>query len=267
MQISYSTDKKSGGDSEVGPGRDKSPPLSSSTFNNITLSLPRVSLVLTHSSVSLETLLQMYVSRESVSSGDGGSGDASSKGIVKQLTFGRLPHCLCLHVQRTAMEMGRPSKRNDHVAFPDLLDMSRYAYASQAVKTQELEKKSREWAAKATGAVDTEVKEKKNNDEADKEKEEGSEKGEIKLPPLPLGPDRPRVRYKLRSVVVHLGAINSGHYLTYRKGPTGGKMSDKWFLTSDEKVEEVDDVQVKSSNAYMLFYEREEPAMRVMSPD
>ena len=33
-------------------------PVSATTFNNITLSLPRVALVLTNSSLSLETLLQ-----------------------------------------------------------------------------------------------------------------------------------------------------------------------------------------------------------------
>ena len=39
---------------------------------------------------------QMYVSREPVSSS---SGPEKSPIILKQLTFGRLPQCLCLHVQ------------------------------------------------------------------------------------------------------------------------------------------------------------------------
>lgn len=184
----------------------------------------------------------MYVSREQVS-----ASEENKKGVVKQLTFGRLPQCLCLHIQRTAFERGVPSKRNDHVSFPESLDMGRYAYASQAVKSQELERKSREWAKHMT---------------------ESSEKeGEVKLPPLPLSQDKPKISYNLRSVVVHLGAINSGHYLTYRKGPVNGKMAEKWFLTSDEKVEETNEAVVKSSSAYMLFYEREEPLLRVMSPD
>ena len=64
------------------------------------------------------------------------------------------------------------------------------------------------------------------------------------------------------------GAVNSGHYVTYRKGP-----ADKWFLTSDEKVEEIEESEVKAANAYMLFYERQpQPSsssavMRPMSPD
>ena len=52
--------------------------------------------------------------------------------------------------------------------------------------------------------------------------------------------------------------------MTYRKGA-----EDKWFLTSDEKVEEIDESQVKAANAFMLFYERQQPAviMRPLSPD
>ena len=69
-------------------------------------------------------------------------------------------------------------------------------------------------------------------------------------------------------MVVHLGAVNSGHYVTYRR------QADKWFLTSDDKVEEVPESEVKASNAYMLFYERQNPCpssssvlMRPLSPD
>ena len=49
------------------------------------------------------------------------------------------------HFQRTAYDSasGRASKRTDHVAFPDELDMERYAFASQALRAQELERRSR----------------------------------------------------------------------------------------------------------------------------
>lgn len=226
-------------------------PVSATTFNNITLSLPRVALVLTHSSLGLETLLQMYVSREPVSQ----SSTEKSPIILKQLTFGRLPQCLCLHVQRTAYDpaLGRATKRTDHVAFPDELDMERYAFASQALRAQELERRSREWL---------------------REKErEAPAAGEVKLPSLPTtttgrAKSEAPTPYLIRAVIVHLGAVNSGHYVTYRKGP-----ADKWFLTSDEKVEEIEESQVKAANAYMLFYERQQPSssssvmMRPLSPD
>ena len=100
-QVSYVN--KPGAEGDVAPGDDAedeksggSKPVSASTFNNITLSLPRVALVLTHNSLSLETLLQMFVSREPVAQA---AAERKSPIILKQLTFGRLPQCLCLHVQ------------------------------------------------------------------------------------------------------------------------------------------------------------------------
>ena len=86
-------------------------------------------------------------------------------------------------------------------------------------------------------------------------------------------------KYLLRAVVVHLGAVNSGHYVTYRKGSPTSQSADKWFLTSDERVEEIAEGEVKAANAYMLFYERQNQhrqqqqsttspvPMRPLSPD
>ena len=68
-------------------------PVSYSTFNNITLSLPRQGL----GTVSLDTLLQMFVSQESIEGVD------RQNNLVKQITFGKLPDCLCFHIQRTGL--------------------------------------------------------------------------------------------------------------------------------------------------------------------
>ena len=41
----------------------------------------------------------------------------------------QLPQCLCLHLQRTVwLNNGMPMKRYEHVAFPEVLDISRYVY-------------------------------------------------------------------------------------------------------------------------------------------
>ncbi|CAB4059674.1 USP30 [Lepeophtheirus salmonis] len=58
--------------------------------------------------------------------------------------------------------------------------------------------------------------------------------------------------YILKAVIQHSGAINSGHYVTYRVNQTG-----RWFFTSDLFVEEVEFQNVLESNPYMLFYEKE----------
>ena len=55
-------DEKASSDSESKSKGNN--PVSATTFNNITLSLPRVALVLTHSSLGIETLLQGMAERD-----------------------------------------------------------------------------------------------------------------------------------------------------------------------------------------------------------
>merc|ERR1719158_1070393 len=108
-------------------GKSKTP-ASYSTFNNITLSLPRQGL----GTVSLDTLLQMYVSQESVEGVD------RQTNLVKQITFGKLPDCLCFHIQRTGFSGGQPYKRHDYVEFPVHLNMERFTHTSQLVKNRSI---------------------------------------------------------------------------------------------------------------------------------
>lgn len=58
--------------------------------------------------------------------------------------------------------------------------------------------------------------------------------------------------YHLQCVLVHVGAsINSGHYFAYVCG-----VNNKWFEMNDERVREVPFHDVKSAQAYMLFFVR-----------
>ena len=68
--------------------------------------------------------------------------------------------------------------------------------------------------------------------------------------------------YNLRAVVVHLGAIDSGHYVTYRResemiDSLNETTKPRWFFTSDSVVREVTLDEVLNTNPYMLFYEKE----------
>jgi len=193
--------------SKVTPSSPSSPPgpVTYSTFHNITLSLPSSSL----GSVSLDTLLQMFVSQERVEGG-----------AVKQNTFGKLPECLCFHVQRTGFAGGQPYKRHDYVEFPLTLAMDRYTHTSQLVRARALD------SLGGRGAPT-------------------------------LLPGALQAQYSLRAVVVHSGGIQSGHYVTYRRGPLGGRGASRWFHTSDSTVRQVPYSEVSRAPAYMLFYERE----------
>jgi ubiquitin C-terminal hydrolase len=58
--------------------------------------------------------------------------------------------------------------------------------------------------------------------------------------------------YRLLGVVMHAGAISSGHYTAAAIDP----MSGKWFQFNDTNVAPASDQIVHSVRAYMLFYQR-----------
>lgn len=65
--------------------------------------------------------------------------------------------------------------------------------------------------------------------------------------------------YRLCAVVVHIGNISSGHFITYRRSPNtvrGKRRSDKWLCCSDRKVVPANKMDVLAAEAYMLMYER-----------
>ena len=72
--------------------------------------------------------------------------------------------------------------------------------------------------------------------------------------------------YQLVSVVEHFGKAGSGHYTVYRcvRVEFSEDVSDdysnqtpvRWFCVSDSQVNAVSELDVLSSEASMLFYER-----------
>merc|ERR1719348_170833 len=193
-------------------------PVHYSTFDNITLNLPAGGL----GAVSLDTLLQMFISQERVENCSGGE---RQENIVKQITFGKLPECLCFHIQRTGFTGGQPYKRHDYVEFPVILNMDRFTHTNQQLKQRNLQSFS------------------------------SNSYGPSSLPSMSSST---MSLYSLKAVVVHMGGIQSGHYITYRKGPMGSKTNSRWFYTSDTIVKQVPFSEVARAPAYMLFYEREQ---------
>lgn len=54
--------------------------------------------------------------------------------------------------------------------------------------------------------------------------------------------------YKLSSVIVHKGKIDSGHYVSY------SREGNDWFMFDDSKVVLVSEAEVLAAEAYLLFY-------------
>lgn len=67
-----------------------------------------------------------------------------------------------------------------------------------------------------------------------------------------------RTSYRLMSVVVHLGDVSSGHFVTYRRAPSlnGQRFPSDWLYTSDLCVRRATLSEVLASDAYMLLYEK-----------
>ena len=66
-------------------------------------------------------------------------GADSRNNLIKQLSFGKLPECLCFHIQRTGFSGGQAYKRHDYVEFPQQLNMERFTHKSQAVRARNLQ--------------------------------------------------------------------------------------------------------------------------------
>ena len=145
----------------------------------------------------------------------------NDKGTTKQQSFAKLPTCLCLHIQRTAFDGIRAYKRREKVSFPFFLQMDQFIYSKQLCNKLNEASNRPQRASTCTTPVD----DKKNS-------------------------------YSLCAVICHLGDIESGHYICYRKCiMPGGKV--RWFCTSDAEVNQVTLEVVMSANPYILLYEQD----------
>ena len=70
-----------------------------------------------------------------------------------------------------------------------------------------------------------------------------------------------------RAVVEHKGVGNSGHYVTFRRGPSDSRSEHRWYVASDSEVSEVDFATVAASEGYMFFYEKEKAVRRALDVD
>lgn len=84
---------------------------------------------------------------------------------------------------------------------------------------------------------------------AHKLKKKSFEDKPANYPPLPspLAPRSPGW-YDLSSVVVHIGQMSGGHYITYCR------KEERWFKFDDSKVTTVSEAEVLDAEAYILFY-------------
>ncbi|XP_022085688.1 ubiquitin carboxyl-terminal hydrolase 30-like isoform X2 [Acanthaster planci] len=230
--------------------------------------------------------------------GDDESEESSTKCrrmFLKQLTLGKLPQCLCIHLQRvTWLTNGLPSRREEHVMFPEYLDMSPYKQMSAVSSVPLSRPKLMRWTSDLSddGATPVHTPQSSQSfiggsfltDPAGRSLVGGGlgqmsprishhatgtaedsngrtrvtdHSGEVNgIPDAGLKPTE--ARYRLASAVVHVGDAFSGHFLTFRRAPSVGNepLSDSWLCISDECVYTSTAKEVFSQKAYMLYYQR-----------
>ncbi|XP_062594454.1 ubiquitin carboxyl-terminal hydrolase 43-like [Saccostrea cucullata] len=65
-------------------------------------------------------------------------------------------------------------------------------------------------------------------------------------------PDSTEMIYELQGVLNHYGNMQGGHYTAFCKNPVDGR----WYEFDDSKVKPMAEAEVKTSSAYLLFYQR-----------
>ncbi|XP_056313505.1 ubiquitin carboxyl-terminal hydrolase 30 isoform X2 [Danio aesculapii] len=199
--------------------------------------------------------------------------------FVKQLKLGKLPQCLCIHLQRlTWSKEGSPIKRQEHVQFTEYLSLDRYKHCSAAQSLQKTSRTNKAVSAKASGdpkdkAIANGVDSEHCNN--NKPLSNGSFPSIFLHSPglssqLNLTYDYSTSEYlfRLTAVLVHHGDMHSGHFITYRRCPAAARATSpfslQWLWVSDDSVRKASLQEVLSSSAYLLFYERmQRPGLRV----
>ncbi|KAL8567292.1 hypothetical protein ACOMHN_023335 [Nucella lapillus] len=302
-------------------------PVKYDVFDCLTLTMPASTLL---SKLDLQHLLGRYVSPEVIEAAHCANCSlkaaadltptptptpTQSSVLQRTLTIGKLPQCLCLHLQRLHCPMGGVAvKRQEHVSFPHTLAMDPFLYSAAATPRHTSARRlcggkqrppapapanpmhRSSAAVNLLRALNYDACHARNglflrppsplllppamadvNHNGPAPLTDVNHNGPTPLPdsgPAPLpdvnhnGPAfftskvGGQHRYYLTAVISHLGDVESGHFVTFRRGPLQPtsehhqRSGDTWWFTSDCRVHKTSLEQVMASQAYMLFYEK-----------
>ncbi|XP_001508127.1 ubiquitin carboxyl-terminal hydrolase 30 isoform X1 [Ornithorhynchus anatinus] len=257
---------------------ERQSPVRYDTFDSLSLSIPAATW---GRPVTLDHCLHHFISSESVrdvvcdnctkieaeGTLNGEMVENQRTTFVKQLKLGKLPQCLCIHLQRLSWSNhGTPLKRHEHVQFNEFLIMDIYKYHLPGHKASQHNPKKKDPALemKTAAAIKRAAVDQPGGP---KTLVMNGACSPALLPSpitlsLPVIPDYSSSSYlfRLMAVVVHHGDMHSGHFVTYRRSPPPAKSprsaSSQWLWISDDTVRKASLQEVLSSSAYLLFYER-----------
>ncbi|KAG5840364.1 hypothetical protein ANANG_G00188020 [Anguilla anguilla] len=188
--------------------------------------------------------------------------------FIKQLKLGKLPQCLCIHLQRlTWSNEGTPIKRQEHVQFTEYLSLDYYKHRLSSRGSQEFSGVPKPARAEAHGKTPPNGAGAEHCSNNNKPLSNGACPSVLFHTPV-LGlqvssaHDHSSSTYlfRLTAILVHHGDMHSGHFVTYRRSPAPPRgpspFSAQWLWVSDDAVRRASLQEALSSNAYLLFYER-----------
>ncbi|CAG0882000.1 unnamed protein product [Darwinula stevensoni] len=217
------------------------------SFQTLSLVLPQSG----QSTMRLEDLLSLYLSSEILidvtcdrCSTRAGDTDPVKRQFLKKLSIGKLPQCLCLHIQRSVWcSSGAAWKRDTQVQFPLLFSMEKFLHHHPSSFLNPIQ---------TGGLVGGNPHLRVPFIGQNLLRTSSLNTGSLSLH-HPGIQQSGRSTYSLRSVIVHHGIFSSGHFVTYRTHRNHGP---QWFFVSDSHIRPCSVTEVLNSVAYMLFYER-----------
>lgn len=252
-------------------------PVRYDSFDSLSLTIP---LPQWGRPVSLDQCLQHFISSETIKEVECENCTKLQEGtlevsqsqkttFIKQLKLGKLPQCLCIHLQRlTWSSEGSAIKRQEHVQFSEYLSMDRYKHSTSTQRAVPSKPPLRHLTdhLEDSGGLITQPtangaeKEHHNNNQPYSNGSSLFHYSGVR-PQLNLTCDfGSEYLFQLTAVLVHHGDMHSGHFITYRRSPASSRglsqFSSQWLWISDDSVRKASLHEVLSSNAYMLFYER-----------
>ncbi|XP_057206995.1 ubiquitin carboxyl-terminal hydrolase 30 isoform X1 [Triplophysa rosa] len=264
-------------------------PVHYDSFDSLSLSIPSSQW---GRPVTLDQCLQHFISSETIKevecenctkqhAGEVMNGqvfESQRTAFVKQLKLGKLPQCLCIHLQRlTWSKEGTPMKKHEHVQFTEYLSMDRYKHCTAGQK-QQRNNRTNKIPAKAVG--DSKDKTVANGVDPEhcnnnKSMSNGTIPSVFLHSPvlksqlnLTFDYSASEYLFRLTAVLVHHGDMRSGHFITYRRCPASPRgtspFNSQWLWVSDDSVRKATLQEVLSSSAYLLFYEGvQRPGLKV----
>ncbi|KAF4790559.1 Ubiquitin carboxyl-terminal hydrolase 30 [Turdus rufiventris] len=260
-------------------------PVRFDTFDSLSLSIPAA---VWGRPTTLDHCLHHFISSESVKDVvcdnctkiqaegilNGQSIENQRTTFVKQLKLGKLPQCLCIHLQRLSWSnQGTPLKRHEHVQFNEFLVMDIYKYRVPGPKSSQEQLSQKNLEETAPGIKDGRAGKPSDAEQPAGTKPlfmNGASSSSFLMSPgtFPLAAfsecRAPLYLYRLMAVVVHHGDMHSGHFVTFRRAP--GARGSQWLWISDESVRRASLHEVLAASAYLLFYERVHGRAQPQSP-